>query len=1281
MRRKYHFLIFSVLFLSLLLQASYLPLPEVRVGIYHNPPLSFLDDSGVPDGFVIELLKEIAKERGWHLTFVPCEWDACLRALEAGKIDLLAPVAFSEERVKRFDFSEETVITNWGQVYVPRGETDISILDLEGKKIALLKGDIHAAAIQSILDEFEIEAEFLFYDDYAAVMQAVEEGEAFGGVVNHLYALQFEDEYQVARSAIIFNPIEVRFAATKGEGAQLLAQLDQSLRGLKADENSLYYEALNRWFGQAAQIGELPRWLFWTGGGTILLVAILLGFAYFLRGKIARQTNALKESEEELALIIDNIPSMVSYLDTDLRYIYADQSYAAWYGFNKEEVMGKTVAEILPPKNYEKVLPRLQEVVATGKPVSYQHHITRVTGEEADVAITYIPRLDATGKTKAFFVTVRDVTEETKTQHALAESEAQYRLLVDNSLVGIYITQDGVLRFANQGLSEIFGYPSPKAMIGTSVRDLIAPRHWEIVRNEMSLKESGEKESSYFRFDGLRLDGSSFNAEVRSHMIPYEGGKAIQGVLADVTEMVVVEERFRALSEASFEAVFISERGICLEQNQAVERLLGYTSKEMLGKPMTDWVVLEDQDRVMHHILSGYEEPYRITARHKDGHTLPVEIRGRMMRYKGRAVHVSGVRDITEQVRAEEQLTASKERFEKVVAQAPIPMVIADANGDIEYYNAEFVETFGYTLEDARTAEEWWQAAYPDEKYREKARRIWERAIEKAAEKGGKIPTQTWEMVAKDGTTRTVEFDMMPLGDFSVIAMNDITARMRIEKSLRESEKKFRDLFEKSQDAHLIIVNGVFVDANQAALNMLGCPDKKALLNRHPAELSPPYQSDGRSSLEKAEEMMRISFEQGSHRFIWDHQRMDGEIIPMEVLLTEIAAEADQKILHVTWKDITEQMEIEKSRRETLERLETLINATPDIICFKDGEGRWLAANDADLKLFELDGVAYFGKTDRELAEYSEFYRDAFLTCEDSDELAWQAGGISRGDEIIPTPIGEDKVYDVIKVPIFSDDNQREGLVVLGRDITEQVHVQRELEKNNRQLEMLNTIAMALSASLELDELLEVILQEAAKVIKFDSASVFLTDENNRVIFANAVGNAKKFIGQSFALEDTLMKGIEEGAKSLFLEDASASPFYQGWEGAESPIRGWIGLPLCARDSLVGYLTLDSCQPGGFNAQDAALAESLAPQIAQAIYNARLYERVIKDANDLEKRVQARTKELQDFVDLTAGREIRMAALKKVISKLRTQLVDAGQVPVADDPLKSDWETSSDSSE
>ncbi|SJZ66383.1 PAS domain S-box-containing protein [Trichlorobacter thiogenes] len=154
----------------------------------------------------------------------------------------------------------------------------------------------------------------------------------------------------------------------------------------------------------------------------------------------------------------------------------------------------------------------------------------------------------------------------------------------------------------------------------------------------------------------------------------------------------------------------------------------------------------------------------------------------------------------------------------------------------------------------------------------------------------------------------------------------------------------------------------------------------------------------------------------------------------------------------------TEIDEREKTEQELVareEQLRTLINSVPDIVCFKDAEGRWLEANEFDLQLFQLEGVDYRGKKDSELAAYSGFYRDAFLGCEDSDEIAWRKGSLSRSDEIIPRPDGSSKIFDVIKVPTFDQQGRRKGLIVVGRDITERKQIEQKLETDRNYLKAL----------------------------------------------------------------------------------------------------------------------------------------------------------------------------------------------------------------------------------
>lgn len=178
----------------------------------------------------------------------------------------------------------------------------------------------------------------------------------------------------------------------------------------------------------------------------------------------------------------------------------------------------------------------------------------------------------------------------------------------------------------------------------------------------------------------------------------------------------------------------------------------------------------------------------------------------------------------------------------------------------------------------------------------------------------------------------------------------------------------------------------------------------------------------------------------------WRHKRKNGDIFYANVFSRSINFNG-KKARIVTALDATKQVITEKSFCDQKELLETLIEAMPDIVCFKDADGRWLKANKYDLELFQLTNIDYVGKTDAELSEYSEFYKDAFLECEKSDEIAWKNKTLSRGEEVIPKPDGTVLVFDIIKVPLFNPDASRKGLVVIGRDITERKKAENEYLK------------------------------------------------------------------------------------------------------------------------------------------------------------------------------------------------------------------------------------------
>ncbi len=125
------------------------------------------------------------------------------------------------------------------------------------------------------------------------------------------------------------------------------------------------------------------------------------------------------------------------------------------------------------------------------------------------------------------------------------------------------------------------------------------------------------------------------------------------------------EEKFKRLSEASFEGIAITGEGKILDANKILAEMFGYDLSEVIGKQSSDFLAPGYLDVVTEKIASKYEKPYEIECRKKDGSTFPVEIHGKQTLYHGGEARVSALRDLTERKAAEEALKKAKEQAEE----------------------------------------------------------------------------------------------------------------------------------------------------------------------------------------------------------------------------------------------------------------------------------------------------------------------------------------------------------------------------------------------------------------------------------------------------------------------------------------------------------------------------------------------------------------------------------------------------------------------------------------
>ena len=364
---------FLILFLIYISQYSFPyaihAMPTIKVGIYNNEPLIFVDKDGKGRGIFADILEHIASKEGWQIEYVAGTWQQGLSRLENNGIDILCTIAFSRARDTRYDFTSENLLTNWGQLYTQIGSDIKAITDVAGKKVAVLKGDIHYANFTQIIERFGIGCEIIETDDYHAVLDLVANNQADAGIINRFFGLKYGTQYKVDQSGVIFNPIKIHYAVPKGKNKELIATLDRYIAELKENQNSEYYRSLGQWFEAVPPRGVFPLWSKWA-------IAVTLGIAIFLflgtlvlRNRVRAKTKELtielnrrKQTENALreAYSIINRSPAVAFLWKNLEgwpVEFVSDNVMELFGYTAEEFTSGQVsyAKTVHPDDLERV--------------------------------------------------------------------------------------------------------------------------------------------------------------------------------------------------------------------------------------------------------------------------------------------------------------------------------------------------------------------------------------------------------------------------------------------------------------------------------------------------------------------------------------------------------------------------------------------------------------------------------------------------------------------------------------------------------------------------------------------------------------------------------------------------------------------------------------------------------------------------------------------------------------------------------------------------------------
>jgi PAS domain S-box-containing protein len=337
------------------------------------------------------------------------------------------------------------------------------------------------------------------------------------------------------------------------------------------------------------------------------------------------------------------------------------------------------------------------------------------------------------------------------------------------------------------------------------------------------------------------------------------------------------EDKYRKIFENIQDVFYRADNdGNITDISPSIERYSGYRCEELIGKPISMvYFDPEDRKRLLSSIAENGEViDYVIRLRSKDHRILYASVNAHLFRDpEGMPIGVEGtLRDISDRILAENILQRERETFLTILENDPSGVALIDSDGVCLYLNPEFTAITGYTLDDVPTEDDWFRQAYPDQEYRGAVAKAWarERALE------AKSHDAAYRIHCKDGQIKEIEFRHTFLSDCAITVLNDVTGRKQAEQALRESEEKYRNLFENA-------VGGIFqctpdgrvINANLALSRMLGYESPRALIaayGNRPGEMcADPF---------RFEEFKRILWERGFVRnFEVCLYRKDGDIV------------------------------------------------------------------------------------------------------------------------------------------------------------------------------------------------------------------------------------------------------------------------------------------------------------------------------------------------------------------------------------------------------------------
>ena len=860
------------------------------------------------------------------------------------------------------------------------------------------------------------------------------------------------------------------------------------------------------------------------------------GFRGIMRDITERKQveQALRESEARYRRLIDLSPDAIILTDLEFNIVAVNQQAVKMNGVNiAEELIGKNTLEMIAPEDRQRAIENAQKTLQGEMLFSFEYKLLRQDGTVFPGELNAALITDENDAPFAFINIVRDVTERKKTQEALKESEQKFRTLSEQTMMGVCILQDEVIKYANQAFADIFEYSIEEILNwkpGESVK-AVHPDDRSFVMEQGRKKQLGEKDIvTNYTYRAVTKAGKVKWVDIYSKTIFYIGKTAVLVSLIDITERKQAEgalkqskEKYQMLIEKMQEGVLLEDaKGFLTFVNPKTLELLGYTEEELLGKHWSyitqeeyiDQVNVETSKRP-----KGVSNTYEACALAKDGRHIPVIITATpVFSTTGEFDGVLAVfTDITDRKMVEEKLHESAERYRTILQTIEEGYYEVDLSGNFTFFNDSICRTLGYSKDELMGMN---NRQYMDE---DTAKMVYQ-TYNTVYQTKEPATLFDFEVIRKDGVKIFNEASVSLIVDSTGVGIGfrgiirDITERKEMEKALSEEREKYQMLLEKLEEG-LTLENteGFITFTNPKTLETLGYSEEE-LLGKHWSFIVPENDYE-ESHIETAKRAKGISSIYESNLLA-----KDGTIISVIVTATPIfssAGEFDGVLVLST--DITERKRMEEELKQSEEKFSNLFHYSNDAIFLHDSDGKIVDVNQKTLDLFEYTKSEILSRKIPSLhpPEMLATSEEAFEKISKDGFVNFEIDFIKKNGEVFPADVSSS---------LFTIGGKKvvQGIV---RDITER----KQAEKALQQVKLEEERYHAMMSHFVNNDLQKVVNNLELVSLMYESSLELDTNIVNRII--NIASGSSKTIDTVNKIFSVLQSPFIQPEESLKLLD------------------------------------------------------------------------------------------------------------------------------------------------